>query len=88
MRRKTLGIVAASLLGALLLVARRRGLLTPETSREGVVAGLWNSASTVAVFTLSIPVALVAPTVAPYTWLVVLPLRLVSGRVSRRLAQE
>jgi hypothetical protein len=81
-------IVAGSLLGALLLVARRRGLLTPETSHEGVVAGLWNSASTVAVFTLSIPVALVAPTVAPYTWLVVLPLRLVSGRVSRRLAQE
>jgi uncharacterized membrane protein len=81
-------IVAGSLLGALLLVARRRGLLTPETSREGVVAGLWNSASTVAVFTLSIPVALVAPTVAPYTWLVVLPLRLVSGRVSRRAARE
>jgi uncharacterized membrane protein len=81
-------IVAGSLLGALLLVARRRGLLTPGTSHEGVVAGLWNSASTVAVFTLSIPVALVAPTVAPYTWLVVLPLRLVSGRVSRRAARE
>jgi uncharacterized membrane protein len=81
-------IVASSLLGALLLVARRRGLLTPENSREGVVAGLWNSASTVAVFTLSIPVALVAPTVAPYTWLVVLPLRLASGRVSRKAARE
>jgi hypothetical protein len=37
----------------------------------------------VAVFTLSIPVALEAPTVAPYTWLVVIPLRLVRGKVSR-----
>ena len=81
-------VVAGSLLAALLLLARRRRLLTPEISREGVVAGLWNSASMVAVFTLSIPVALVAPTVAPYTWLVVLPLRLVSGKVSRRAAQE
>jgi len=81
-------IVAGSLLGALLLVAHRRGLLAPETSHEGVVAGLWNSASMVGVFTLSIPVALVAPTVAPYTWLVFLPLRLVSGKVSRRAAQE
>jgi uncharacterized membrane protein len=80
--------VAGSLLGALLLVARRRGLLTPETSHEGVVAGLWSSASMVAVFTLSIPLALVAPTVAPYTWLVFLPLRLVRGRVSSRLAHE
>ena len=81
-------IVAGSLLGALLLVARHRGLLAPGTSHEGVAAGLWNSASMVAVFTLSIPVALVAPTVAPFTWLVFLPLRLVSGRVSRRAAQE
>ena len=81
-------IVAGSLLGALLLVARRRRLLAPGTSHEDVVASLWNSASTVAVFTLSIPVALVAPTVATYTWLVVLPLRLVGGRVSRRAASE
>jgi len=81
-------IVAGSLLAALLLVARRRGLLTPGTSHEGVVAALWNSASMVAVFTLSIPVALVAPNVAPFTWLVFLPLRLVSGKVSRRAAQE
>jgi len=76
--------VAGSLLGALLLVARRRRLLTPEATQEGIVASLWNSAATVAVFTLSIPVALVAPTVAPYTWLVVIPLRLVRGKVSRR----
>jgi uncharacterized membrane protein len=76
--------VAGSLLGALLLVARRRRLLTPEATQEGIVASLWNSAATVVVFTLSIPVALVAPTVAPYTWLVVIPLRLVRGKVSRR----
>ena len=76
--------VAGSLLGALLLLARGRRLLTPEATQEGIVASLWNSAATVAVFTLSIPVALVAPTVAPYTWLVVIPLRLVRGKVSRR----
>jgi hypothetical protein len=80
--------VAGGLLGALLLLARRRRLLTPETSQEGIVAGLWNSASTVVVFTLSIPVALIAPTVAPYTWLVLLPLRLMTGKVGRRVAQE
>ena len=79
-------IVAGSLLGALLLLARLRRLLTPGTSQEGIVAGLWNSASLVAVFTLSIAVALVAPTVAPYTWLAFLPLRLVSGKVGRRAA--
>ena len=80
--------VAGSLLGALLLLARGRRLLTPEATQEGIVASLWNSAATVAVFTLSIPVALVAPTVAPYTWLVVIPLRLVKGKVSRRAAPD
>ena len=81
--------VAGSLLGALLLVARRRRLLTPEATQEGIVASLlWSSAAIVAVFTLSIPVALAAPTVAPYTWLVVIPLRLVRGKVSRRAAPE
>src|ERR1700730_1244031 len=74
--------VAGSLQGALLLLARRRRLLTPEATREGMVASLWSPAATVAVFTLSIPVALAAPTVAPYTWLVVIPLRLVRGKVS------
>ena len=80
--------VAESLLGALLLLARRRRLLTPEATHKGIVPALSSSAYGVAVFTLSIPLALVAPAVAPYTWLVVLPLRLVRGRVSRRLAQE
>ena len=80
--------VAGSLLGALLLLARGRRLLTPEATQEGIVASLWNSAATVVVFTLSIPVALVAPTVAPYTWLVVIPLRLVKGKVSRRAAPD
>jgi hypothetical protein len=80
--------VAGSLLGALLLLARRRGLLTPETTHEGIVAGLWNSGSTVAVFTLSIPVALVAPAVAPFTWLVALPLRLMKAKVSRWATRE
>ena len=80
--------VAGSLLGGLLLLARRRRLLGPESTHEGVVAALWNSASTVVAFTLSIPVALVAPGVAPYVWLLILPLRVVGGKVSRRAAHE
>jgi hypothetical protein len=44
--------VAGGLLGALLLLARRRRLLTPEATHESIVAGLWGSASTVGVFTL------------------------------------
>ena len=80
--------VAGSLLGALMLLARRRRLLTLGTSHDSVVTALWNSASMVAVFILSIPVALVAPAVAPYTWLALVPLRLVSAKVSRRAAQE
>jgi hypothetical protein len=42
----------------------------------------------VAVFLVSIPVALVAPGVAPYVWLAVLPLRILGARVSRRAAHE
>ena len=80
--------VAGSLLGALLLLARHRRLLGPETTHEGVVLGLWNTSSMVGVFVVSIPVALVAPGVAPYLWLLVLPLRVVGGKVSRRAAQE
>jgi hypothetical protein len=80
--------VAGSLQVALLLLARRRRLLTPEATQESMVASLWSPAATVAVFTLSIPVALAAPTVAPYTWLVVIPIRLVRGKVSRRAAPE
>jgi len=79
--------VAGSLLGALLLLARHRRLLGPE-SHEGVVLGLWNTSSVVGVFLISIPVALVAPGVAPYVWLLVLPLRILGVRVSRRSAQE
>ena len=80
--------VAGGLLGALLLVARGRGLLAPETSHEGVVLGLWNTSSVVGVFLVSIPVGLVAPGVAPYVWLLILPLRIVAARVSRRASQE
>jgi uncharacterized membrane protein len=80
--------VAGSLLGALLLLARHRRLLDPESTHKDVVLGLWNTSSTVGVFLLSIPVALVAPGVAPYVWLLILPLRIAGGKVSRRASQE
>jgi uncharacterized membrane protein len=78
--------VAGILLGALLLLARHRRLLGPD-SRKGVVLGLWYTSSMVGVFLVSIPVALVAPGVAPYVWLLFLPLRILGARVSRRAPQ-
>jgi uncharacterized membrane protein len=80
--------VAGSLLGALLLLARHRRLLVPESTHKDVVLGLWNTSSTVGVFLLSIPVALVAPGVAPYVWVLILPLRIAGGKVSKRTSQE
>ncbi|MDP9073172.1 MAG: TMEM175 family protein [Actinomycetota bacterium] len=74
---------AGRLLAMLTLLARRHRLLSPDTTPDGIRQGLWRSATMVAVFVLSIPVALVAPTVAPLTWIVLLPLRMVSG-IARR----
>jgi uncharacterized membrane protein len=70
--------LAGSQLTALLLVARGRRLLSPGTTPEGIRVGLWRSGVMVAVFLLSIPVALVAPSVAPFTWLLMLPVRMVT----------
>jgi uncharacterized membrane protein len=75
-------VLAGSLLTALILVARHRALLAP-TSPPVVRKALWRSGSMVAVFAVSIPVALVTPKVAPYTWIAILPLRLAGSR-SRR----
>jgi uncharacterized membrane protein len=80
--------VAGALLTALLLLASARHLLSDTSTREGVVTGLWRSGSMTAVFALSIPVALVAPSVAPLTWIAVLPLRLVSPVVRKRLGGQ
>lgn len=78
--------VAGSLLAALLVLARRRRLLTAASTPEGVRAGLWNASAMVAIFVLSIPVAVVSPTVAPYTWLAVLLVRVARSRLRRRAA--
>jgi uncharacterized membrane protein len=76
--------LAGILLTALTLVAHRRGLLFPGTPADSLRMSLWRSASTVIVFTLSIPVAIVAPTVTPYTWLVLIPMRMFNPIPKRR----
>ena len=50
-------------------------------TKDSILIALLTSASMVGVFVLSIPVALAAPPVAPYTWLVIVPLRLVTRRI-------
>jgi len=67
--------VTGCLMGALTVVAHRRGLMAPGTTVESLRQGLWRSGSAVAVFTLSIPLAFVSPTITPYMWLLLLPLR-------------
>jgi uncharacterized membrane protein len=77
--------VTGLLLTALLGLAVHRRLLMAGSTREGVAAGVWASGSMSAVFVLSIPVALVAPTIAPYTWLATFPVRWFSRPLGRRL---
>ena len=76
--------LAGYLLTALTLVARSRQLLTPETTPEGIRRGLWRGGSMAVIFTLSIPVAVVAPAVAPFTWLLIVPLRVFTARRGKR----
>ena len=71
--------VAGTLLMLLTVLADRRRLLLPG-SEGGTRRGIWLGGTMVAVFVLSIPLALVAPTVTPLTWLVMLPLRFASLR--------
>jgi uncharacterized membrane protein len=68
--------IAGALLSSITLVAHRRRLYVPGTTDRAVQQALWRSGSMAGVFTLSIPVALVAPSVAPYTWIALLPLRM------------
>jgi uncharacterized membrane protein len=72
--------VAGSLLAALTLVAHWRRLVKPTATRDGFRAGLWRSGSMVATFLISIPVAFVAPNVAPYLWIVLMPARFLTPR--------
>lgn len=61
--------VAGALLTFLNLVVPRHGLMAPTTTVQLMRRGIWLSGSMAAIFALSIPVAVVAPTVAPYMWL-------------------
>lgn len=79
--------VAAGLMVALRVVAERRHLLADTVSRSDVQAGMWRSWSTAIVFAASIPVAVVAPRVAPYLWIGVLILRVAPGIRRRRAAR-
>lgn len=67
--------LTGSLLTLLMLAARHRGLLSAAASGAKLRASLWRSVSMVVVFGLSIPVAFIAPRVAPFTWLTLFVLR-------------
>jgi uncharacterized membrane protein len=75
--------LAGTLLTALILVARHRGMLAPMARPLFVRKALWRSGTMVAVFVLSMPAAIVVPGVAPYLWIAIVPLRLAGPR-SRR----
>ena len=76
---------AGYLLSAICLVARHRHLLTAETTPRGIRQALQRSLAMAGIFTLSIPMAFLVPTVTPKLWLLVLPAaRVLTGRTSRR----
>lgn len=78
-------IAGGLLLGSLTLVARHRQLLTPTMTPAAVRSSLLRSGSMVAVFAASIPLAVANPRVAPYAWIVIFPVRLLTRpRRSRR----
>jgi uncharacterized membrane protein len=72
--------LAGTLLTALILVAHYRQLMVPMTTMSAVRKALWRSGTMAVVFALSIPVAIVSASVAPYTWIAILPLRLAGSR--------
>ena len=67
--------LAAWLLTALTIVVKRRNLLGPSGSEEGLRQGRWRAATTATVFALSIPIAFVATSIAPLTWMATLLVR-------------
>lgn len=76
--------IASGLLTALHVVVLRRGLMAPSVTAEVLRRGTWRSVSMAVVFALSIPVAIVAPKVAPFVWLGTFVLRVVFPISPRR----
>ena len=76
-------ILVGTLLGVLTLVARRRRLFASSVTPAAVHTVVWRAGSLVAIFAASIPVAFVAPSVAPFVWIAVLPARLLVTRFRR-----
>ena len=68
---------AGVLQGLVTLLAQHRHLVGPSLSPAGVRAALIRSGTLVAVFGISIPLALVDAGVAPYLWLALVPLRFI-----------
>jgi uncharacterized membrane protein len=72
--------VTATLETILWILADRRHLLDPTVARPDVREGIARGSSTAIVFAASIPVALVAPQVAPFMWIGIPPLRMILRR--------
>jgi uncharacterized membrane protein len=75
--------VAGTLLTSITLLARHQGLYMPGTTENQIRQGIWRSGSMAAVFLVSILVAIVTPSGAQFTWLILLPIRFV-GTGKRR----
>ena len=67
--------------------AVRHGLVSSDVDAPMFLYVVLNIVPAPVVFLLSIPIALVAPDVAMYTWFAIIPVTLVAGVVSRRLGQ-
>jgi uncharacterized membrane protein len=67
---------AGFLMMVLTVVAQRRRLLAPAATATAIRRSLWRAGSAAGVFVVSIPVAIASPSVATYTWVAVVPLRL------------
>jgi uncharacterized membrane protein len=80
--------VTGTLMMALWIVAERRGLLSENATRAEINAGLWRGASTAVVFGLSIPVAVVSASNAPFCWIAIPVLRFWPRARRRRAARS
>jgi uncharacterized membrane protein len=80
--------LAAWLLTALTIVVKHRNLMGPSGSEEGLRQGKWRAATTATVFALSIPIAFVATSIAPLTWIATLLVRFIPLPGLRRKAMR
>lgn len=71
-------------IGLVMILWRRRPLQAHEISDDVARALVWDLSATAAVFAASIPIAFASPVAAMYFWILLLPAKSVTGRLTRR----